>query len=204
MTASLTAQAERLSEAGLPLTPCCGGGRKALKEAKLAARGVTCTAETYATDNTAVYVDVAQLPDRPHTFVAVVIRATDGSILNACSLRAPGAEQAEEVAIALALRSDPDTTTILSDSRSAITNFARSSIGETAAGLLPTRKSATTTIRSFPAHVGPIAGGAANRNETADAVARELAHRAAPPCASTAEDVDLQAEPLTTYGDILS
>lgn len=149
-------------------------------------------------------MDVAQLPDRPHTFVAVVIRATDGSILNACSFRSPGAEQAEEAAIALALRSDPDTTTILSDSRSAITNFARSSIGETAARLLPTRKSTTTNIRWFPAHVGPIAGGAANRNETADAVARELAHRAAPPCASTAGDVGLQAEPLTTYGDILS
>ncbi|KAH9362284.1 hypothetical protein HPB48_002262 [Haemaphysalis longicornis] len=95
-----------------------------------------------------------------------------------------------------------DTTTILSDSRSAITNFARSSIGETAARLLPTRKSTTTNIRWFPAHVGPIAGGAANRNETADDVARELAHRAAPPCASTAGDVGLQAEPLTTKGQV--
>lgn len=151
-----------------------------------------------------MYVDVAQVPDRPDTFVAVVIRAANGDTINACSLRAPSATQAEEAAIALALRSDHNITTVLSDSRSAIASFARCDIGETAARILPTLKTTTTTIRWFPAHVGPIRGGTANRNERADAVARELAHRAAPPCPPNADGTVPHAEPLTEYGDILA
>ncbi|KAL3187640.1 hypothetical protein MRX96_025125 [Rhipicephalus microplus] len=97
-------------------------------------------AETHASDSTAVYVDAAKHQYRPHTYVAVVVRATDGKLLNACSVRATSAEQAEEAAIALALNGTPQVTTILSDSRTAIANFGRGSIGTPAARLLPRSK----------------------------------------------------------------
>ncbi|KAL3211078.1 hypothetical protein MRX96_036651 [Rhipicephalus microplus] len=97
-------------------------------------------AETHASDSTAVYVDAAKHQYRPHTYVAVVVRATDGKLLNACSVRATSAEQAEEAAIALALNGTPQVTTILSDSRMAIANFGRGSIGTPAARLLPRSK----------------------------------------------------------------
>lgn len=151
-----------------------------------------------------MYVDAAKHQYRPHTYVAVVVRATDGKLLNACSVRATSAEQAEEAAIALALNGTPQVTTILSDSRTAIANFGRGSIGTPAASLLPRSKSTTTHLRWFPAHVGAIPGGAANRNERADAVARELAHRAAPPRPSDAEEaVPPDSDPLLDYGSIL-
>nr|XP_037278276.1 uncharacterized protein LOC119171601 [Rhipicephalus microplus] len=107
-------------------------------------------AETHARDSTAVYVDAAKHQYRPHTYVAVVVRATDGKLLNACSVRATSAEQAEEAAIALALNGTPQVTTILSDSRTAMANFGRGSIGTAAASLLPRSKSTTTHLRWFP------------------------------------------------------
>ncbi|KAH7953615.1 hypothetical protein HPB49_010600 [Dermacentor silvarum] len=161
-------------------------------------------AETYADDAKAVYVDAAKHQRKPKTYVAAVVRATDGKVLNACSVRATSAEQAEEAAIALALSGIPGATTILSDSRTAIANFARGSVGTPAASLLPKTKSTTTHLRWFPAHVGVIPGGAANRNEEADVVARELAYRAAPPRPSEADEADfLDPDPLLDYGGIL-
>ncbi|KAH7959066.1 hypothetical protein HPB49_008015 [Dermacentor silvarum] len=148
-------------------------------------------AETYADDAKAVYVDAAKHQRKPKTYVAAVVRATDGNVLNACSVRATSAEQAEEAAIALALSGIPEATTILSDSRTAIANFGRGSVGTPAASLLPRAKSTTTHLRWFPAHVGVIPGGAANRNEEADVVARELAYRAAPPRPSEADEADI-------------
>ncbi|KAL3225125.1 hypothetical protein MRX96_049363, partial [Rhipicephalus microplus] len=94
-------------------------------------------AETHARDSTVVYVDAAKHQYRPHAYVAVVVRATDGKLLNACSVRATSAEQAEESAIALALNGTPEVTTILSDSRTAMANCGRGSIGTPAASLLP-------------------------------------------------------------------
>ncbi|KAH8022950.1 hypothetical protein HPB51_006380 [Rhipicephalus microplus] len=159
-------------------------------------------AETHASDSTAVYVDAAKHQYRPHTYVALVVRAPDGKLLNACKVRATSAEQAEEATIALALNGTPEVTTILSDSRTAIANLGRGSIGTPAASLLPRSKSTTKHLRWFPAHVGAIPGGAANRNEMADAVARELAHRAAPP--SYAEEVEPpDSDPPLDYGSIL-
>ncbi|KAH7959877.1 hypothetical protein HPB49_014647 [Dermacentor silvarum] len=78
------------------------------------------------------------------------------------------------------------------------------SVGTPAASLLPRTKSTTTHLRWFPAHVGVIPGGAANRNEEADVVARELAYRAAPPRPSEADEADfLDPDPLLDYGGIL-
>ncbi|KAH7950551.1 hypothetical protein HPB49_025636 [Dermacentor silvarum] len=162
-------------------------------------------AETYADDAKAVYVDAAKHQRKPKTYVAAVVRATDGKVLNACSVRATSAEQAEEAAIALALSGIPEATTILSDSRTATANFGRGSVGMPAASLLPTTKSTTTHLRWFPAHVGVIPGGAANRNEEADVVACELAYRAAPPRPAEADEADfLDADPLLDYGGILA
>lgn len=138
-------------------------------------------AETYADDAKAVYVDAAKHQRKPKTYVAAVVRATDGKVLNACSVRATSAEQAEEAAIALALSGTPEVTTILSDSRTAIANFGRGSVGTPVASLLPRTKSTTTHLRWFPAHVGVIPGGAANRNEEVDVVARR---RPPPPLGS--------------------
>ncbi|KAH7953483.1 hypothetical protein HPB49_009219 [Dermacentor silvarum] len=165
-------------------------------------------AETYADDAKAVYVDAAKHQRKPKTYVAAVVRATDGKVLNACSVRATSAEQAGEAAIALALSGIPEATTILSDSRTAIANFGRGSVGTPAASLLPRTKSTTTYLRWFPAHVGVIPGGAANRNEEADVVARELTYRAAPPPPprpSEADEADfLDPDPLLDYGGILA
>ncbi|KAH7977949.1 hypothetical protein HPB49_004032 [Dermacentor silvarum] len=153
-------------------------------------------AETYADDAKAVYVDAAKHQRKPKTYVAAVVRATDGKVLNACSVRATSAEQAEEAAIALALSGIPEATTILSDSRTAIANFGRESVGTPAASLLPRTKSTTTHLRWFPAHVGVIPGGAANRNEEADVVARVLAYP---------DEADfLDPDPLLDYGGILA
>ncbi|KAL3181096.1 hypothetical protein MRX96_037150 [Rhipicephalus microplus] len=51
--------------------------------------------------------------------------------------------QAEEAAIVLALNGTPEVTTILSDSRTAIANLGRGSIGTPATSLLPRSKSTT-------------------------------------------------------------
>ncbi|KAL3217429.1 hypothetical protein MRX96_032382 [Rhipicephalus microplus] len=82
-------------------------------------------AETHASDSTAVYVYTAKHQYRPHTYVSVVVRDTDGKLLNACSVRETSMEQAEETAIALALNGTPQVTTILSDSRTAMASFGR-------------------------------------------------------------------------------
>ncbi|KAL3228843.1 hypothetical protein MRX96_023744 [Rhipicephalus microplus] len=82
-----------------------------------------------ASDSTVVYVDAAEHQYRPHTYVAVVVRATDGKLLNDCSVRAMSAKQAEEATITLALYGTPKVTTIYSDSRTAIANLGRGSIG---------------------------------------------------------------------------
>ncbi|KAH9364966.1 hypothetical protein HPB48_022276 [Haemaphysalis longicornis] len=143
-------------------------------------------AKEYNKREGAVFVDAAKHRERADTFVAVVVKATTGELLSAGSVRATTARQAEEAAIALALVR-PGTTTILSDSKSAIANFARSTVCKSTARLLSIigegARANSTSIRWFPAHVGrELRNGHRNRNEEADAAARDLATcRAAPP-----------------------
>lgn len=164
--------------------------------------------ELYARDTGALYVDVAEYPDRPGTYVAVAVRATTGDIYSACSLRVPVAHHAEETAIALAL-TDPQCTTVLSDSRSAILSYARNSVCESAVQVrsnTTTPSVSATSLRWFPAHMDSLgsSNGHANRNETADAAARELTNRAASPLASrSARQPAINHEPLTTYTEVL-
>ncbi|XP_077541236.1 uncharacterized protein LOC144153467 [Haemaphysalis longicornis] len=112
--------------------------------------------ETHANDTGALYVDAAQYPDRKDTYVALLTGA--------------------------------GCTTILSDSLTAITNFLKDSVCASAVRMLQCSAGSSapktvTTVRWFPAHAGAGASGSGfpNRNETADAVARELTGRAAPP-----------------------
>lgn len=168
--------------------------------------------ETHANDTGALYVDAAQYPDRKDTYVAVAVKATTGELYSACSVRAKRTCQAEETAIALAL-TGAGCTTILSDSRTAITNFLKDSVCASAVRMLQcsvgsSAPKTVTTVRWFPAHAGAGASGSGfpNRNETADAVARELTGRAAPPRDSQAAEgrpEELEMEPLVAYGDIL-
>ncbi|KAH8037460.1 hypothetical protein HPB51_010807 [Rhipicephalus microplus] len=107
----------------------------------------------------AEFIDATKHQYRPHTYAAVVVRATDGKLLNACSIQATSAELAEEAAITLALYGTPEVTTILSVCRTAIANLGRGSIGTPTASLLPRSKSSTTHLRWFPVLVGALSGG---------------------------------------------
>lgn len=182
-------------------------------------------------------MDAAKYPSRSNAYVAVAVKATTGEVYSACSVRAPTALQAEEVAIALAL-THPQCTTILSDSRSAIANYAKNTVCESAvntvkhsavkcgavsdragqcravqcgAATTATSQPATpaTYIRWFPAHTSTGTGIYPNRNETADAAARELTNREAPPrCSSSSSHLadgepEPEQEPLVSYGEIL-
>lgn len=165
-------------------------------------------AEIYNDGAGATYVDAARCPDRPNTYVAVAVSARTGETRSACSVRVSTAAQAEEVAIALAL-ADPACTTILSDSRTAISGYAKNAVCAQAAKIAGGARAGgtceqVTYVRLFPAHSGTATGAYPNRNETADAVARELSGRAAPPRVSRTEGEEpTEQEPLLNGGEIL-
>lgn len=159
-------------------------------------------ARTYNEDEGAVFVDAAKHRERADTFVVVVLKATSGELLNAGSVRAATARQAEEAAIALALTL-PGTRTVLSDSKSAISNFARGTVCRSTARLLSRiREGAanSTSIRWFPAHAGrELPNGHHNRNEEADAAARVLATcRTAPPASTEPRKTPGRKQTTTT------
>ncbi|XP_077540075.1 uncharacterized protein LOC144152613 [Haemaphysalis longicornis] len=180
-------------------------------------------AHQYSEDDGAVFVDAAKCRGRPCTFVAVAARASTGELLTAGSVCARSASQAEEAAIALALGL-PGVRTVLSDSKTAIRNFARGVVCGGTARLLESWRTTgaaaqgvtkTTIIKWFPAHAGrELAPGLCNRNEEADAAARGLATcrvATSRPLSSSLEDCgettdiddDEEAEPLTDYGGVL-
>ncbi|KAL1414997.1 hypothetical protein MTO96_007046 [Rhipicephalus appendiculatus] len=80
--------------------------------------------DLHARDNGAVYVDAAEYKDWRGAFAAAVVSAVTGETNAAASVRARAAHRAEEVAIALAL-ADTGCTTVRSDSRTAVRNYAR-------------------------------------------------------------------------------
>lgn len=168
------------------------------------ARARTLTA-THSSDMGAYYVDVATYPGRPGTYAAAVIAATSGKLCTAGSVRARDPVQAEELAIALAL-ANPNCTTILSDSKSAIMNFAKNNVSPCAArvcGAL-TQRAVPVVLKWFPAHMGPMDTGA-NRNEGADRAARALTSRSADHNPQPAEEInDEDMEPITSYKDVMS
>ncbi|KAH7934775.1 hypothetical protein HPB52_000397 [Rhipicephalus sanguineus] len=152
-------------------------------EGRRAARAVAL-ARQHQQDEGAVYVDAARYPRRRNAFVATVVRATTGELLTASTVRARTAGQAEEVAIALAMGL-PGTRTVLSDSKSAIKNFARGTIWQGTERLMRSIEATwaargaaagpTVALKWFPDHMGrQLAPDIENRNEEADAAARDL------------------------------
>lgn len=187
------------------------GGRRAARALALA--------KQHREDDSAVYVDAARCRSRPGTFVTVAVRASTGELLTASSVRARTAGQAEEMAIALAMNL-PGTRTVLSDSKSAVRNFARGVVWNGTAKLaesqgasraLEQQAKKNVVIKWFPAHAGrDLAPNTSNRNEEADAAARDLATcRAAavrPPHLEDGEettDEEDEVEPLSDYGGVL-
>lgn len=170
-------------------------------------------AHTYGDDRHAYFVDVARVPRRRQTYVTAIVRASSGQLVNACSVEADSPEQAEEVAIALALKSANGIGTILSDSKSAIKNYGRGRVGPKALTLLPRGLPSHVYLRWFPAHMGSLPGGVPNRNEEADVAARELAHRVATPpdlqvrdghlSPNDEEDAEEDQDPVLSYGELL-
>ncbi|XP_077551582.1 uncharacterized protein LOC144165356 [Haemaphysalis longicornis] len=166
------------------------------------ARAKALTA-THASDNGAYYVDVAKYPDRTGTYAAAVVVATSGELYTAGRVRARSSEQAEELAIALAL-TNPRCSTVISDSRSPIMNYATDRVSPCAVrvcGALQQRQT-PATLKWFPAHVGPVSTGE-NHNKGADRAARALTGRGASPDTPQIETEDDEATPLTSYKDTL-
>ncbi|XP_037559271.1 LOW QUALITY PROTEIN: uncharacterized protein LOC119436485 [Dermacentor silvarum] len=133
--------------------------------------------DLHVNDEHARYVDVAEY--QRNAFAAVVIEATTGATRTAASVRSAGAEQAEEVAIALAI-ADADCHTELSDSRQAVRNFANGQICREAERVLRAAKLQDRKIRIkwFLAHAGDASERNENHNETAHAAVRALTNRA--------------------------
>ncbi|KAG0434534.1 hypothetical protein HPB47_019033 [Ixodes persulcatus] len=84
----------------------------------------------HAEDEGAVHVDVARHGDH---FVAAVVKACDGKLVTAASIKTQEVRVAEEVAIALAA-SLPTVTTVFSDSMTAIRNFMSGRVSSEAEG----------------------------------------------------------------------
>ncbi|KAG0412900.1 hypothetical protein HPB47_009963 [Ixodes persulcatus] len=133
--------------------------------------------DLHANDEHARYVDAAGY--QQNAFAAVVIEASTGATRTAASVRSAGAEQAEEVAIALAI-ADADCHTVLSDSRQAVRNFSKSQICREAERVLRAvnLQDRKVRIKWFPAHAGDASERNDNHNETAHAAARALTNRA--------------------------
>lgn len=135
--------------------------------------------DQHAADGHARYVDAAEYA-KLHGFTTVVVDAT-GTVRTTASTRCTKAEQAEEVAIALAI-ADRDCHTVLCDSRQAVRNYAKSMISKEAVRILQSTKndggSKQVRIKWFPAHAGEASDRNANHNETAHAEARALTDRA--------------------------
>ncbi|XP_037572344.1 uncharacterized protein LOC119454506 [Dermacentor silvarum] len=184
-------------------------GRRAARAAALARQ--------HQRDEGAVYVDAARYPGRRNGFAAVVVSATTGKLLTACTVRARTAGQAEVAVIALAT-GWPGTRTVLSDLKQAIKNFARGVVWRGTERLVRSIVASraacgaaagpTIALKWFPAHMGrQLAPDIENRNEEADAVARDLITcrtAAARPPETSGEEREEDLDPLTDYGGILA
>ncbi|KAG0425511.1 hypothetical protein HPB47_027329, partial [Ixodes persulcatus] len=147
--------------------------------------------ERYHQDLGAVYTDAADHATNPA--MTMVVTNSQGVLLSGGSIATTSTEDAEETAIALALTL-PNTTTIISDSKRAVQNYARGRISRFAARILrdfvPTD---TVSIVWAPAH-SSLPG-----NDFAHNTARELAYRAA---GDRESGLTLHKDVLTTYQEI--
>lgn len=181
------------------------------------ARAVALT-KSHANDPHAYYVDVAKYHNIRNAYAAVVINASTGELVTSGSIRCRTPAQAEEYAIVLALHA-PDCRTIISDSKTAVSNFSQNNVYPTTARALApitqNRRLATNvTIKWFPAHAGELDESAGpNRNEEADREAHALTRRGLPsslpaireanPTEAAAENENSEEYAITTYGEVL-
>lgn len=124
---------------------------------------------------------------------------TDGKATHTATINTKQPEMAEEVAIALAM-SDIETQVILSDSRTAVQNYAKGRILPEAFRILQSRTQARKTpitVIWFPGHMGAVCPKLANLNETANSAARDIIDRY-----RTALALDADKDWLTSYNEI--
>ncbi|KAG0418671.1 hypothetical protein HPB47_004665 [Ixodes persulcatus] len=148
-------------------------------------------------DTTGVtFVDAAEYQDG-HRFAAAT--TIGNSLKRAASIVTQNAETAEEVAIALATL-DPYCHTIVSDSRTAISNYIKGRISQQALRILHQSPHSTEnqiTLVWFPAHAGDVHPHLTNLNEVAHSVARGLVNRAGDSAGAPEE-----RDRLTSYNDL--
>nr|XP_054923547.1 uncharacterized protein LOC129383211 [Dermacentor andersoni]XP_054923548.1 uncharacterized protein LOC129383211 [Dermacentor andersoni] len=143
------------------------------------------------------FVDAAEYPHGTR-FAAVTTRG--GSLHHAISLVTPHAEEAEEVAIALATL-DLTCHTIVSDSRSAVINYINGRISRQALRILQQAPRSTdhqVTLVWFPAHAGAVHPHLPNLNEVTHSLARGLVNRA-----GEEEAAPTGRDRLTRYNDLV-
>lgn len=114
----------------------------------------TLLLKAYCTDKNARFTDAACYPDGRG--FAIVVISTEKTTTHAASVKTRHPEVAEEMAIALAI-TDADTQTVLSDSRTAVRNFAKGRISIEALRILANagHVSQATLIWSS-AHMGEV------------------------------------------------
>lgn len=143
------------------------------------------------------FVDAAEYQDGRRYAAAVV--DTGGKLVYSASVRSRHAEVAEEVAIALAI-SDQDCQVVVTDSRTAIKNYAKGRLSVEACRIIKNlKRSPDNKVKLvwFPAHMGDVSPHLTNFNEVAHSVARGLANRV-----GESHGEDGGRDRLTTFNDI--
>ncbi|XP_037502584.1 uncharacterized protein LOC119377021 [Rhipicephalus sanguineus] len=125
----------------------------------------------------ASFVDAAEYVEQD-AFSAVGVNA-QCQVVNCAAVRTPNPEEAEQVAIALAMLDDRRET-VYSDSKAAIRAFQIGCISRLALRVLQTSQHISShSLHWFPAHIGEVQGIPANPNEVANGAARGMTDRAA-------------------------
>lgn len=126
----------------------------------------------YPPGQNTLFVDAAEYRHKT-AFAIVVTKGTDEPPVHAITIRTKNPAEAEEAAIAVALTQRPTPPTIISDSKTAIQNFAQGNISSLALKILQKNPPLTPVdILWTPAHAGQ------EGNETAHSQARDLTFRA--------------------------
>uniref|UniRef100_L7LX14 Putative tick transposon n=1 Tax=Rhipicephalus pulchellus TaxID=72859 RepID=L7LX14_RHIPC len=132
--------------------------------------------KTYCNDKNTRFTDAARYQDGRR--FAIVVINTEKTTTHAASVKTRHPEVAEEMAIALAI-TDADTQTVLSDSRTAVRNFAKGRISTEALRILVhAGQISQATLIWIPAHMGEVCPHFPNLNEAAHSAARDAINRA--------------------------
>lgn len=157
------------------------------------ARGQFLLNQALANRERSAFVDAAAYAGNKAFAVAMVDGC--GSTRHAATVIARKPEQAEQVAIAVALTND-NISHIYSDSIAAIRAFQKGTVCAQALRIVTKKEIKHHVIYWFPAHLGPKIGDVPNLNEAAHEAARALTDRAASPDHSENKDAP------TTYNEI--